>query len=111
MLIRRKGFRAIDAGPGTPPDRNEVRLLQRVNWGALLCQASEWYDRVVVTLRIPDRTERQSQLAALDSAVTALKNDGSITNWVPAFLQSDKAVTTRTSMRPPPPQRRASSAR
>lgn len=99
MLIRRKGFRAVEVGPGALPDRKEVRLLQRVDWGTLLCQASQWYDRVVATLRIPDRTERQCQQARLETEVKALKpkNDGSITNLVPAFLQSDKAVTMRFS--------------
>jgi len=77
QMVRRRGFGVIEmfAG-GIAPDTLDPKAQQALamlDWEAAFRAGNRWYDRLVETLRVKDRADRQKRLDRIDRDVKALR--------------------------------------
>jgi hypothetical protein len=74
MLAARHGMQFV--GNGAPPKGNQfqARLFTRsIDWDPAFRNAKRWYDRFAAGLRLPDRTDRVEEMAAINQDLKLLK--------------------------------------
>jgi len=97
-LIMRHGASGMEFLAGRKPDLASASLLERierawldwrldhVNWDLVLRSGNEWYDRLVGVVRLPDRSEREAELAACTADLNNLSKSALARSQWAVFL-------------------------
>jgi hypothetical protein len=95
LKLDRGGIELLQALAGTPPghgpDSWGQLVLDNADWDTALRTVNSWYDRIVASLRVKDRAERQKQLAALAEELGELRTAAADTGELAELIRrSDK---------------------
>jgi hypothetical protein len=77
-LIKRKGVSALEGlsdGNVKKSTAEELKALAKIDWEPALTNGMAWYDRLVATMKIKDRAEREKAFDKLEADFKALKKE------------------------------------
>jgi hypothetical protein len=78
MMVDRNGLQSLESLAGgpplqKPPDARTRRVLEDIDWDAVLRTGNRWYDRVAGALRVRDRGVREKQLDQLEQELRKVR--------------------------------------
>jgi hypothetical protein len=78
QLVRRRGvgvLEEVSLGRSKQPRLEDVRVVEQIDWGPALRSGNRWYNRIVATLRLKDRSVREKELAQIEEDLKKLKQE------------------------------------
>jgi hypothetical protein len=101
-LIRRKGINTLEGlsgGIAKKPTEEELKALAMIDWEPAITNGMAWYDRLVATMQIKERDDREKEFDKLDGDLKALKKELATGDNLKKLLvpMPDKAVAKSVS--------------